>query len=215
MAKKKPSLDVIVASAADFASRQIRTGFITRDEAVNSTEYVLEYDEYPNDRKAESSRIVEEAIDALIQDQESWPALTDCDRLDRAFENLKESGILARQHYSCCGTCAVSEIDLELDHARKKKSRARGYCMYNVQDTEGAVEGGGLFLAYGDSEHTDEGSIEIGHEICRSLEPQGLNVLWDGDLSKKIAVKLAWQRRWPPRSPDCVPEVLLKRSRKS
>src|SRR5687767_8883107 len=39
-----------------------------------------------------------------------WPAVTDCDRLDRAFAELETRGIVCRQDFTCCSTCGHYEI---------------------------------------------------------------------------------------------------------
>src|SRR5690606_23939670 len=55
-------------------------------------------------RQAASS-LAEAALTEHLAEQATWPATTDCDRLDAAFAKLEDAGIVARQHFSCCGTC--------------------------------------------------------------------------------------------------------------
>ncbi|MFG2050541.1 DUF6891 domain-containing protein [Micromonospora sp. NPDC048935] len=67
--------------------------------------------------------------------------------LTRAFAELNERGVLARENFSCCGTCASAEIHDERDDSR----HWHGYVWYHQQDTESllASEDGEVYLGYG------------------------------------------------------------------
>jgi hypothetical protein len=140
-------------------------------------------------------RMVREILDMHLREQASWPIPTDCDRLDAAFAALEQAGIVCRQHFSCCGTCGVSEIWEEMDTARDTGLDVRGYAFYHVQDTESAVEGYGLYLNYGAVEDGEAPALAIAHEIVAALEQHRLRVHWDGQWSRRIGVALDWKRR--------------------
>ena len=127
------------------------------------------------------------------KDQESWPATTDCDRLDLAFEALERSGILCRQDYQCCLSCGYARISRELDEIGR--DRFRGFTFYHQQDTNGAVESGSIGLGYGSVADDDAKSIAIGQEIVSAVREQGLKVDWIGSLDQRIIVRLDWKRR--------------------
>lgn len=127
--------------------------------------------------------------------QQRWPEVTDCDRLDQAFAELNRSGIVARQNFSCCQNCGHAEIGEEIDAAEKSGTGAIGYTFFHVQTTEGAVETGDLYLAYGNVGGDETGSVRIGWAIVETLERWGLAVDWNGSIHKTIHVKLKWQRR--------------------
>lgn len=134
-------------------------------------------------------------VAAHEQDQETWPQTTDCDRLDSAFESLECAGILTRQDFSCCGTCGAFEIQDEMDKVVKSGKNVRGYAFYHMQDTESAVEGGGLYLNYGALQDGEAAAVEIGKEIAAILKQRGLEVFWDETWEKRIGVKMDWKRR--------------------
>jgi hypothetical protein len=72
---------------------------------------------------------------------------------------------------------------------------SRGYTFYHQQDTERAVDGGGVLLTYGATGGTEEASLKIGHEVVAALKAAGLQPVWDGTVRKRIGVPLEWQRR--------------------
>jgi hypothetical protein len=193
--------------ARDYATMIIRTGFESRDDAIERVADSLADD--LNEPEL-APAIVDEAVGTLVAEQADWPAETDCDRLDRAFVKLNEAGIFARHHYSCCGTCGASEAGAEVQYAHKHGQHVRGYTFYHVQDTEDAVNGDGICLSYGDVEETDEGSVAIAEEVRAALEREGLKVTWDGDIHRRLVVDLDWKRRWPPRTPDRVPDHVFE-----
>jgi hypothetical protein len=140
-------------------------------------------------------RFLTSAVEQHLESQKNWPAMTDCDRLDRTFETLESSGIVCRQNYSCCGNCGRAEISEEILKMRASGREVRGYCFYHQQDTESAVRGGGTYLAYGSVLRGEKASVDIGTEIERALQIAGLQTDWDGTLAKRILVKLDWKRR--------------------
>src|SRR5262249_8044959 len=86
--------------------------------------------------------------------QKMWPQVTDCDRLDAAFEKLNEMGITARHNWSCCGNCGRAEMPDELErlNGEWQGTPIVGYSFYHMQDTERAALDGSLYLSYGSTE---------------------------------------------------------------
>jgi len=142
-----------------------------------------------------ATRSLTKAVEQHLESQKNWPAKTDCDRLDQAFETLESRGIVCRQNYSCCGNCGRVEIGQEITDMRATGREVRGYCFYHQQDTESAVRGGGTCLGYGSVVRGEKASIDIGNEIVKALQDAGLKTDWDGSLAKRILVKLDWKRR--------------------
>lgn len=138
-----------------------------------------------------------EALAAHAAVQAGWARPTDNDRLDRAFAALEAAGVIARQHFSCCGTCGSSEIWDEIDAASKTGAPVRGYTFFHMQDTESAAEGDGLYLNYGAVEEGESAALAIGHEIVAALAAQRLTTDWDGSWDRRIHVALDW-KRWRP-----------------
>ena len=149
------------------------------------------------DRLYEIRSIVIQAIRDLREDQLTWPVLTDSDRLELAFDILEDNGIVARQNFTCCGTCGASEIVIEMEDYEVCGRPARGYAFFHQQDTESAVENGNLYLSYGATNTSDEDVLlKIGQEVFRTLKSVGLDTHWDGQLDHRIGINMQWQRRW-------------------
>lgn len=155
-----------------------------------------------------------QAIDAALADlralARTWPAVTDNDRLDQAFARLSADGIVARQDFACCSSCAHAEIWDEVTDPEAW----RGYVWFHRQDTERAVAGDGLYLGYGARDEEPSGlrrllgaraggdarggPVAIGREITQALLATGLPVTWNGKAETRILVDpFAWRRREP------------------
>jgi hypothetical protein len=175
--------------------RQIAGGYEDRDATIQCTIDIFE-DEMERDEVALlAERLYPELIAEHAEAQKSWPETTDYDRLDAAFSALEGKGVIARQNFSCCGTCGSGEIWDEIEEARGAGKPAHGYAFFHMQDTESAVEGGGLYLNYGSEEEGEQGALKVAGEIVEELHSHGLKTDWDGTVGMRIGVPLDWNRR--------------------
>lgn len=186
----------------DALSRAAAEGYGTDDEIVEQVTEAL-VDEYPDDADlpARVLRLAPQTFDAREALERSWPVPTDCDRLDRAFERLEQAGVVARQDFTCCQTCGHAEIGYEIEQARALRT-VRGYTFFHHQDTEGAAEGGTLFLAFGAAfpdgtpkEELLSAEAQIAGEIVAALRAEGLAPSWNGEVTRRIELPLEWRRR--------------------
>ncbi len=145
--------------------------------------------------RREAPRLLRETLAQHAAAEAAWPEVTDCDRLDAAFAALEADGVIARQNFSCCGTCGSGEIWDEIQTARDAGLPARGYAFYHVQDTESAVDGHGVYLGYGACEEGEGYALAVARDIVAELESHGLKTDWDGSWSTRIGVALDWKRR--------------------
>jgi hypothetical protein len=151
-------------------------------------------------------------IDAQLATERSvWPALTDCDRLDRVEAALRKRGILLWQVSPCCDTCTAGEMSDRIDVINRRhpgfRERMRGYAFFIDQNMPAELAdstGLSVYLGYGwvsldnsnvDGETYEKNALGIAREVCECLRGEGLKVDWDGDFSRKIGVSLNWQRR--------------------
>jgi hypothetical protein len=127
--------------------------------------------------------------------QASWPARTDCDRLDEAFGELGAHGILALQNAGLTMSDGRSDVADVLQQRGRKKFR--GYCFYHGQDLERAVAGEGLWLAF-DLDNDGGKKAEVGRAVKAALEKHGFAVEWNGDPETRLRVPgIDWKRRGP------------------
>lgn len=187
---------------ADLLARAAAEGYRTDAEVVEQlTEELV--DEHGEDAgvPARVARLAPRVFAARLEEERSWTVPTDCDRLDRAFERLEQAGVVARQDFACCQNCGHAEIGDEIEETRALRP-VRGYTFFHHQDTERAVDGGPLYLAYGavppegtSKEAWIEAEAGIGREIVAALEAEGLRPAWNGERTKRIQVGLVWRRR--------------------
>lgn len=175
--------------------RDLTGGFDDEDAILTHAHEAFE-DELPRDvLRREASTTLRQALADQRAAEQGWPAITDCDRLDAAFAALEAKGVIARQNFTCCGTCGSTEIWDEIEDAQQSGRPTYGYAFFHMQDTESAVEGHGLYLNYGACDQGEEAALAIGHDIVDALEAHGLQTDWDGSWDKRIGLSLNWQKR--------------------
>lgn len=180
----------------DFIRTQVVAGYTPIGEIAHEAVEVFADEAIdPAQLHAAAVAVVEQVRTVQQHDELSWPPVTDCDRLDAAFATLDGSGIVARQHFSCCGTCGTHEILDEMQQATKAGGAVRGYTFFHLQDTEHAVNGDGLYLSYGATDAGSAASVAIGHEVVAALHREGLAAAWNGKIAHRILLPIRWQRR--------------------
>ena len=128
--------------------------------------------------------------------EDTWPLVTDCVRLDEVFDSLNSIGIIALQNAGFTMSDGLSEVSEAL--ANHDSTAVKGYCFYHEEDVARAVDGFGLWLAYGDLADTESGKREIGQIVKAELERRGFKVEWNGNPDTRIDLpEIVWQRRTP------------------
>jgi len=163
-----------------------------------------------------SPQEVEEMIDDLLEDgadeemlrgavapefeakraaQGSWPKVTDCDRLDQAFDQLDSRGLIALHNAGYTMSDGLSDV---AEHLHERYDGVKGYCFYHGQDVERAMKGAGLMIAFGDLDDDKTKKTEIGHLVREALQTAGFAVEWNGDPETRLNVpRIDWKRRGP------------------
>ena len=177
-----------------FLTRRVAEGFDSAEEIIDSAIECFEVEE-DEELCRVIAHLTSERMAEYLRSQSQWPTPTDCDRLDWAFEELERDGIVARQNFTCCCNCGHYEIWDEIKQAREEHP-VEGYVFYHMQDTEAAVAGGYLYLAYGSVEEDEEALTTIGRKIVLGLERAGLRTQWDGQGNTRIRIiDFDWKRR--------------------
>lgn len=147
--------------------------------------------------EAEVEAAVNAAFAARDTEKLGWPQITDCDKLDRAFEAFNARGIIALQNAGYTQSDGYSDIG-EAYQDSPARDRIMGYCFYHGQDLERAVNGDGLYLSFGpvDAKKEAEEGPRIGAMIVEELAKVGLSTQWNGTFSQRILVpNIDWKRR--------------------
>lgn len=181
----------------DNAARTIKTlvwsGFYDRDAAIESVwENCFDSDETGEEQ---AEKLVDAEFEKKLAAEKSWEAETDCDRLDRAFEKLNQAGIIALHNAGYTQSDGISDV-ADVWHSGGKSPKVVGYCFYHEQDTERAVKGGGLMLAFGEIRGDQIKAVEIGKRICDELRAENLSYEWNERADERIHLdKIVWRRR--------------------
>jgi hypothetical protein len=177
--------------------RKVAGGFYDVATITEDASEMCQDEEHPELAETLVPRLIQQAVNAQRKKQQTWPDVTDCDCLDAAFEELNTRGIVARQNFTCCSNCGHSEIGGEIDQELKAGVTVSGYAFYHQQDTDAAVEGGGIYIKYGDMAGDADAITNVGREIERAMKKHGLKTVWNGSGTESIYVRLKWKRRWP------------------
>ena len=184
-----PELDDKLRDEAEQSARLlVRGGFLEFAEVAAALQ-----DEHELTAE-QAARIVAGPWEQRRREQESWPAVTDPDRLAEAFNALEAGGVTARMNFTCCGSCGRAEIGAEAAEG------AHGFAFFHSQDTDRVAEGGPLWLAYGHFVDAPGGvtTAEVGAEVVAALTAAGLRAEWNGSPEKAIRVTgLEWRKRLP------------------
>lgn len=113
------------------------------------------------------------------------------EKLNIAFKIMRKNGLIARQNYLCCGSCAG--YDLTIDAVKRVQSGkiVNGCCFYTRQDNSGLQFNGRVYLGYGCLESTEAGTIGLSTEhvgviVVDALDRAGLKYEWDGNPDTRI-----------------------------
>jgi hypothetical protein len=143
--------------------------------------------------------VIRSEFESKRKAEETWPKVTDFDRLDRAFTILEAQGIIALHRAGYTLSDGIEEVDAAYNEAGGKNSDfTGGFCFYTEQDQEGALDGSGLYIGFGHLSGNDAKAVKVGNMLRASLEREGFNVEWDGTIKSRLFVKgFRWQRRSP------------------
>jgi len=179
----------------DSISLYVRCGFDDRDRII---EIMCEELYAPGELDPDEVALaVDEAFSRHEVEKASWPEVTDCDRLDRAFGRMGEFQIIGLQNAGVTQSDGYSDFKEAL-MSHPQRELIRGYCFYHGQDMERAVRGGGLCLAFGPANPKLEGSegSAVGSIIAQILEEEGFAVDWDGSFHQRINLPdIDWKKR--------------------
>jgi hypothetical protein len=142
--------------------------------------------------------------------EKTWPKVTDCDLLDRAFDALEGQGVISLHIAGFTQSEGLWEVEQEYRDAGGEKSSYAGHCFYTEQDLESALHGGGLWIGYGHLSGNDARGVEVGLLVRSALEIEGLKVNWDGTIGRRLFLEgFRYQRRSPRLKERTVPRWIV------
>ncbi len=166
------------------------SGFYSPEEVDQMIDDILEADAHEQMLRA----AVTPEFAKKLQAEPTWPAVTDCDRLNIVFAALDSRGILCLQNAGYTMSDGHDEANEQL--SKQPSGRYFGYCFYHGQDLERAVKGGGLMLAYDHVNGDVPDKIKVGSAVKEELERNGFVLDWNGTSENRINIpKFDWKRR--------------------
>lgn len=140
--------------------------------------------------------VIRTEVDAKKKAEETWPKVTDFDRLDRAFTILEAMGIIALHRAGYTQSDGVEDVEDIYDD--DNNSDYSGHCFYTEQDQEHALDGSGLCIGFGHRSGSISKGVKVGKTLRTVLENEGFSVEWDGTIDSRLLIKeFRWQRRSP------------------
>jgi hypothetical protein len=130
--------------------------------------------------------------------EQTWPAVTDWDRLDRVFQALQQQGIIALHRAGFTQSDGLEEVEDDYQEMGGEASGYTGHCFYTEQDQHQALDGSGMCIGVGHLSGNDAKGVEVGHLLRAALEAEGFSVEWNGTIGYRLFVKgFHYQRRDP------------------
>lgn len=163
-----------------------------KDMALDFLQEELEIDQGIQNRVA---NLVDTALDFHYLKQKDWGGTaTDAEKLEEAFMELWERGIIAAANFACCQTCGHNEMQawLEQDDCLDK----RGYVFYHQLDARSMIRNDYLYLAYGSRSQHPADTESIAKEVVSILKKHGLDAGWSGNIRTRIHIlNINWRVR--------------------
>ena len=179
-------------------SYDLKYGFVSESDLVEEAIDLLDenYDLYSKEViRSEVEQCARLSIEKAKAEQMLWPEVTDCDKLDAAFEVLEQHGVIAAHNFTCCQSCGSAEMEDLLNDESNSSSYCWGGCFYHSQDTLFAVDHGDLHIAYLTKDMSEYSLRMLGGLITEVCCDYGLKAFWDGSIDSRVKVELDWKRR--------------------
>ncbi len=179
-------------------SCSLKYGFVSESDLVEEAIDLIDesYDLYTKEViRSEVEQCATLSIQKAKAEQMLWPEVTDCDKLDAAFEELDQLGVIAAHDFTCCLSCGRAEMEDLLNDESNSSSYYWGGCFYHSQDTLFAVDCGDLHIAYLTKDMSENSQRMLGGLITEVCCDYGLKAFWDGSIDRRVKVELDWKRR--------------------
>ncbi|APR78207.1 Hypothetical protein A7982_03554 [Minicystis rosea] len=160
-------------------------------------------EQFPDHDEAAVRAALAAALEKRALEERGWPETTDCDRLDSAFAALEAEGVVARQSFWCCTSCAIPAIKGEMMDEEARGTAVRGYVYFHWGMLDDVASGDTLGLQCGGAIADDDSAHgRIVERVVAALKRAGLAA--EGRSERTAEVTLDWKkrRRAPPRPDD-------------
>ncbi|PTL76555.1 hypothetical protein [Vitiosangium sp. GDMCC 1.1324] len=133
-----------------------------------------------------------------LEEEKAWPEVLEADRLEAAFKDLLDSGIVAQMGGGNTLSSGWSAVREEADELRERGLELWGAAFFHEQDIESALAGGSLHIAFGElDEEPSDKDVQTGQAVVEALRKHGFEPDWNGSADTRIQVlpRFTWRRR--------------------
>lgn len=137
-------------------------------------------------------------LEAQDRDMQSWPAVTEIERLDAALERLREAGVFGMLG---AGKTTMDGWDVVQEESAITAAPERGFwgtAFCSLPELESALAGRPFCLTFGrlDDDPSEAAQAEVGRAVCEALTAAGLTPDWNGRAQTRIQLgPFPWRRR--------------------
>lgn len=184
------------AQIEETAWYMVRGGFDSHEEIVDFIAEVMAEENNVTNIEPLIEHIVDQSFGRHYEQEQTWDAPTDCDKLDEVVENLREAGIVFQVTTGCCSRCALEKVLSDIDEM-SGGTEVMGYAFSYRHDIADALRENVLHVSFSALEDgDDEGDEAIGESVVAALKEAGLEPEWSGDPSTRIRVSnFVWRKR--------------------
>jgi hypothetical protein len=181
--------------ALEQVEKDIKIGFETEEELLESIgEMFYDHEDFDEEwlEKTINSRFKKYRKESL-----NWSRPTDFDRLHKAFTGLIEQKIVCLDNAGYTKQDSIAECEEAIEELDKIGVQAIGYCYYNTQNIESAIDPQEkyLFLGFGSTTEDEKQAVIVGKKIVEILHGNGFKTQWNGADEEKIKIiNINWQK---------------------
>lgn len=131
-------------------------------------------------------------------------------KLNKAFELMKDCGLIARQNFYCCSNCASHSAYILATLEMARGETCLGFAYYDSQEEARRREGEDFYLGYGVAPDLDLDPVlsfeSVGLLICACLRKVDISHSWAGNGNDKILIHQKSSGLHPKENPGIDPE---------
>jgi hypothetical protein len=184
------------------AKLEVKAGFVCKADILSTLTEIMKYDyELSGKELTEAKATMKEYVAKLLEqhkkEQADFPEVTDCDRLDAAFADLEQQGVLTAQNAGYTQSDGFDVISEKYSRLTKKQQKASvGFVFFHEQDLERVWETKKLLLAFGSGKGDAKQDVKAGKLIQKILTAHDFKVKWNGKSDTRLELsKFNWQKR--------------------
>lgn len=118
-------------------------------------------------------------------------------RLEKVFSRISCEGIVGVHNCGYDLKEGVGDVFELQVHLLNNKFDPQGFCFYTFEDVEDAIFDKKLKITFGDFENNESKALEIGKLVCKYLDDENFNIIWDESINNQIEINpFIWDKKY-------------------